>query len=91
MCNKKEDEKVTIRDRHGEELKQVNCFKYLGSLVADRGGCEKEVQSRVNASWLKWKEVKPIITDKRIPFETESKGLYNRSQARLTYGSECWG
>ncbi len=63
MCNKKEDEKVTIRDRHGEELKQVNCFKYLGSLVADRGGCEKKVQSRMNASWLKWKEVKPIITD----------------------------
>ena len=37
MCSKKGDEKVTIRDRHGEELKQANCFKYLGSLVADTG------------------------------------------------------
>ena len=48
MCSKKGDEKVTIRDRHGEELKQMNCFKYLGSLVADTGGCEMEVQSRMN-------------------------------------------
>ena len=71
LCSKKGDEKVTIRDRHGEELKQVNCFKYLGLIVADRGGCEKEVQSRVNASWLKWKEM--IMTDKKIPMRLKAK------------------
>ena len=91
VCSKKGDEKVTIRDRHGEKLKQVNGFKYLGSLVADKGGCEKEVQSRVNASWLKWKEVKPIITDKRIPMRLKAKVYTTVVRPVLIYGSECWG
>ena len=50
----------------------MNCSSYLGSLVADRGRCENEVQSRVNASWLKWKEVKPI-NDKRISMSLKAK------------------
>ena len=79
---------MTIRDRHGEELKQVNCFKYLGSLVADRGGCEKEVQLRVNASWLKWKEVKPEMTDKRIPMRLEAKVYTTTVRPVLVYGLE---
>ena len=35
---------------HEEELKQVKSFKCLGSLINNKGGCEKEVQVRVSAS-----------------------------------------
>ena len=47
VCSKNGEKQVNIRDMHGEELEQVKSFKYLGSLINDKGGCEKEVQTRV--------------------------------------------
>ena len=32
---------------NGEPLKQVACFKYLGSQVAADGGCERDVVHRI--------------------------------------------
>ena len=32
---------------NGEPLEEVDCFKYLGSLVADDGGCERDVVHRI--------------------------------------------
>ena len=48
------EELVNIRGMNGEELKQVKSFKYLGSLINNKG-CEKEVQARVSASWMEMK------------------------------------
>ena len=56
VFSKNGEEQVNIRDMHGEELKQVKSFKYLESLVKNKGGCEKEVHARVSASWMKWRE-----------------------------------
>ena len=39
-------------------MKQVKCFKYLGSPINNKEGCEKEIQARVCASWKKWRTVK---------------------------------
>ena len=47
VCSKNGEKQVNIRDMHGEELKQVKSFKYLRSLINNKGGCEKEVQARV--------------------------------------------
>ena len=33
---------------NGEPLEEVDCFKYLGSKVADDGGCEMDVVHRMN-------------------------------------------
>ena len=32
---------------NGEPLEEVDCFKYLGSQVADDGGCERDVVHRI--------------------------------------------
>ena len=56
VCNKNGEEQVNIRDTHGEELKQVKSFKYLGSLINNKGAWEKEVQARVSVSWMKLRE-----------------------------------
>ena len=32
---------------NGEQLEQVDCFKYLGSQVAAGGGCERDVVRRM--------------------------------------------
>ena len=33
---------------NGELLREVDCFKYLGSQVAADGGCERDVVYRMN-------------------------------------------
>ena len=58
VCSKNGEEQVNIKDAHGEDMKQVKCFKYLGSPINNKEGCEKEIQARVCASWKKWRTVK---------------------------------
>ena len=53
VCCKKGGAKVVVWERNGEELNQVESFRYLGSVICESGGCEKDVQVRVNASWMK--------------------------------------
>ena len=47
IVSKNGEEQVNIWEMNGEELKQVKSFKHLGSLINNKGGCEKEVQARV--------------------------------------------
>ena len=47
IVSKNGEEQVNIRNMNGEELKQVKSFKHLGSLINNKGGCEKEIQARV--------------------------------------------
>ena len=79
VCSKNGEEQVNIRDMHGEELKQVKSLKDVGSLINDKGGCEKEVQARVSVSWMKWREVKTVLNN-----------IYTTMvRPVMTYGSEC--
>ena len=76
---------------NGEELKQLKSFKHLGSLINSKGGCEKEVQTRVSASWMKWRRVKTLLNDKRMPMRLKAKIYTTMVRPVMTYGSECWG
>ena len=58
--------KMAVQERNGEELNQVESFRYLGSVICESGGCEKDVQVRVSASWMKWKEVSAVMNDRRM-------------------------
>ena len=91
VCSKNGEEQVNIRDMHGEELKQMKSFKYLESLINNKGGCDKEVQARVSASWMKWREVKTVLNDKRMPMRLKAKIYATMVRPVMTYGSECWG
>ena len=39
---------------NGEQLEEVDCFKYLGSQVAADGGCERDVVHRMNDGYRAW-------------------------------------
>ena len=47
---------VSLGDRmhvilNGEQLEEVDCFKYLGSQVAADGGCKRDVVHRMNEGY----------------------------------------
>ena len=43
---------------NGEQLEEVDCFKYLGSQVVAAGGCERDVLHRMNEGYRAWGALK---------------------------------
>ena len=43
VCHKKGGAKVVVWERNGEELNQVESFRYLGSVVRESEECEQDV------------------------------------------------
>ena len=50
-----------------KKVPRVKQFKYLRSTVQERGSCEREVKSKVQAGWNGWRKVSRIICNKRLP------------------------
>ena len=86
VCCKKGGAKVVVRERNGEELNQVESFRYLGSVICESGGCKKDVQARVSASWMKWKEVSAVMNDRRMPMRLKAKVYRTVVRPVMTYG-----
>ena len=69
-------------------LKQVEEFKYLGSVIAEEGGVEKAVRKRVKEAWNKWREVSGVILDRKIPLKLKMKVYKSIIRPVLLYGAE---
>ena len=59
MVNGRSGTLVNIKDKGGRDLNQVDQFKY------EEGGSETAVRARLKAAWQKWRELGPVIADKR--------------------------
>ncbi|KAL0833035.1 hypothetical protein ABMA28_001153 [Loxostege sticticalis] len=59
-------------------------------LLCLSGNLDNNLQHRIAAAWLKWREVTGVTCDSRMPIKL--KGLVYKSVIRpvLTYGSETW-
>ena len=73
MVSGRNGTKVNIKDKEGKELNQVDQFKYLGVTFSEEGGSETAVRARVKAGWQKWRELGPVIADKKIPTKLKTK------------------
>ena len=59
-CKERGGGGLQIHDINGEELRQVDKFKYLGGRIEEKGGTEGDVKARVKASWSKRNEVSGV-------------------------------
>jgi hypothetical protein len=89
LCAKK-DEPINVTDRHGQRLQQVTQFKYLGSTLETSGSSTTEVDMRIRAGWIKWKEITPVICDKKIPVFLKTKLYKTMIRPVMLYGAETW-
>ena len=65
MVCAKTNETLMIRDRTGHKLlKQTETtFKYLGSAMNAKGGCEQDVNNSIKTAWQKWKDLAGVLCD----------------------------
>ena len=90
MRSGREKEDIQIRDVRGVEMRQVEKFKYLGSVISESGGCEKDVEERIKAGWSKWREVSGIVCDRRMPRRLKIKIYKTVVRPVIVYGAETW-
>ena len=75
---------------NGEELKNVDHFKYLGSVIDKDGTIDRDVDLRVQAAWSSWRKLTGVLYDRKIPLRLKAKIYETIIRPALTYGSECW-
>ena len=74
----------------GEPLKQVEQFKYVGSIFVRAGGCNENVNTRcLNVAWVFYK-LSPILGHKEITMTTKTQIIKEVFTPTLLYQSEHW-
>ena len=63
-------------------------FKYLGSMVQESGGCEREAKKRVQAGWSRWRKVSGVICDRRLSARVKGKVYSSVVRPAMMYGLE---
>lgn len=49
------------------QLKELDHFKYLGSVISKDGSIDTDVTHRINTGWMKWRELSDMLCDSRMP------------------------
>ena len=74
----------------GGGVEEVSEYKYLGSVMQEDGEIDREVSSRIQAGWVKWRAASGVLCDRRVPMKLKGKFYGTVVRPVLCYGSECW-
>ena len=87
MCINGGNDNETVK-MEDTKVPRVKEFKYLGSMVQERGGCEREVKKRVQAGWNGWRKVSGVICDRKLPARVKGKVYSSVVRPAMVYGLE---
>ena len=82
-----EEEEVSL---DGQVVPQKDTFQYLGSMLQEDGGIDEDVNHRIKAGWMKWRQASGILCDKRVPQKLKGKFYRTAVRPAMLYGAECW-
>ena len=74
----------------GEQLEQVSEFTYLGSILTSSGGCECDIQNRLQKALGVTANLKKIWNSRHIALKTKIQLLRALVWPVATHGSESW-
>ena len=75
---------------NGEQLEEVDCFKYLGSRVGADGECERDVVHKMNEEYRAWGALISELSNRGLGIKAK-KCLYEGVIVPTTlYGAEAW-
>ena len=82
-----EEEEVSL---DGRVVPRKDTFRYLGSMLQEDGGIDEDVNHRIKAGWMKWRQASGILCDKRVPQKLKGKFYRTAVRPAMLYGAECW-
>ncbi|XP_064121763.1 uncharacterized protein LOC135226253 [Macrobrachium nipponense] len=71
-----------------EEIKRVQKFKYLGSILEDSGSMDQEVRHRIHAGWNNWRSASGVLCDKKVLLKLKGKFHKTVVRSAMLYGTE---
>lgn len=74
----------------GTALKQVESFRYLGSLVNEDGRCDSEIRSRIGIAKANFGSMRKILTNMSLDIQLRMRLLRCYVWSGLLYGCESW-
>jgi hypothetical protein len=79
---------VTIMIAH-KQLENVECFKYLGSILTNDGRCTREIKSRIDMEKAAFNKKKTLFTSK-LDMNLRKKVVKYYIWSMALYGAETW-
>ena len=70
----------------GQKIKQVNSFKYLGSIITSDGRCRNEIRTRIGQAKQAFWDLGNVLRNKNISFKTRQRVLKCYVLLELAYG-----
>ena len=74
----------------GEQIRQVQKFKYLGYTLTSDGKCRTEIKKRIALAKASFQKMSTILKIRNISFSTKLKVLKTYVWSILLYGCETW-
>ena len=66
----RDDGEVTMG---GVVIPRVEKFKYLGSIVEERGDIDEDISHRIRTGRQNWKKISGVLCDSKIPFRLKGR------------------
>ena len=74
----------------GTVLKQVDTFRYLGSLVCEDGRCDAEIKARIGMAKSNFGNMRKLLTNLSLDIKLRMRLLRCYIWSGLMYGCESW-
>nr|KAG5690895.1 hypothetical protein BaRGS_028927 [Batillaria attramentaria] len=75
---------------HQEDIKEVDKFVYLGSVVSKDGGTDEDIKSRTNKARHAFRTLRPIWRSTALSLRNKIRIFNSNVKSVLLYGSETW-
>nr|KAG5712555.1 hypothetical protein BaRGS_011529 [Batillaria attramentaria] len=73
-----------------EDIKEVDKFTYLGSVVSKDGGTDEDIKSRTNKARHAFRTLRPIWRSTALSLRNKIRIFNSNVKSVLLYGSETW-
>ena len=74
----------------GQAVPRKDTFQYLGSMLLREGDIDEDVNHRIKAGWMKWRQASGVLCDKMVPQKLKCKFYRTTIRLAMLYGAKCW-
>lgn len=90
VCSRNNNITTKIHLQNNQEIKQVEEFAYLGSIISKDGRSAKEIVKRICQAKIAFNKKRGLFTSKSISVRTRINLLMTYVWSIMLYGNETW-